>query len=233
MRYAVVLPGSGSSVEFVTRAFGPPLAAAGYELHALPPGDSLPAAVARYRPALLGGVSLGAHLVARWAAGRGAVSHGRTVPADGTPVAAGSVVGLLLALPAWTGAPGAVAAASAYAAGRVESRGTRGARAEASAGAEPWVAAELAAAWPGYGDGLAGTLRAAAATPGPTEDELRRIGVPAGILAFTDDPLHPLAVAERWAALIPRAALSTLALADPAPDRAILGATVLAALGRV
>jgi pimeloyl-ACP methyl ester carboxylesterase len=217
------MPGSGSSADFVTRAFAGPLAAAGYRLHPLSPAsgpdaaaaalDAMDAAVARFHPALLGGVSLGAHVAARWAAGR----------------TAASVAGLLLALPAWTGQPGAVAAASSYAADRVDTLGTAGALAEAAASAEPWVAAELAAAWPAYGSRLAATLRATAASAGPSTGDLRRIPVPTGIVAFAGDPLHPLPVAREWAALIPRAHLSTLALAAPARDRAVLGATALAA----
>jgi pimeloyl-ACP methyl ester carboxylesterase len=92
------------------------------------------------------------------------------------------------------------------------------------------VAAELAAAWPAYGDGLASSLRAAAASSGPTPDELAALAVPAGLVAFRDDPLHPAAVAREWAAALPRAVLRELPLAAPAPDRAILGATTLTAL---
>lgn len=223
MRYAVVVPGSGSSVGFVTRAFGPALAAAGYTLHALPPATgtaavertaaALATAAGRLEPALVGGVSLGAHLVARWAAGR----------ADGP-------AGLLLVLPGWTGAAGEVAAASAYAADRIDHLGTPGALAEAERGTERWVHEELSAAWPAYGDELAATLRATAAATGPTLEELAAIGVPAGVVAFADDPLHPLGVARRWAAAIPRAALRTMRLAEAAADRGVLGTAALAAL---
>jgi pimeloyl-ACP methyl ester carboxylesterase len=225
MRRAVVVPGSGSSVDFVTRAFGPPLAAAGYDLVAVEPAAgpdavagtlrALAEAVRRHRPALVGGVSLGAHLAVRWAA----TAATAEVPPDG----------LLLALPAWTGEPSAVAAASAYAADRLDTLGLAGALAEARAGGEPWVAAELAAAWPGYGDRLAETLRATARSPGPSAAELARVAAPVGIAAFTDDPLHPVAVAAHWAGLLPRAALRTLALADAAADRAVLGAATLVA----
>jgi pimeloyl-ACP methyl ester carboxylesterase len=214
MRYAVLLPGSGSSVDFITRAFGGPLADNGYVLRVVPQSlAALDEAVDRWSPALVGGVSLGAHLAARWAAGVGR-----------------RVGGLLLALPAWTGPPGEVAAASAYAAARVDQLGTPGALAEAARHAEPWVARELAAAWPAYGDALAATLRETAASHGPTAEQLRAVDVPAGVVAFRDDPLHPLAVAREWAALIPRARLVTLALADPAADRSVLGRAALAAL---
>ena len=137
--------------------------------------------------------------------------------------------GLVLALPAWTGAPGAVAAATAASADLVERLGTAAALAAAGT-AVGWVAAELAAAWPAYGDGLAASLRAAAAAPGPTLAELAALPVPAGLVAFADDPLHPAAVAQEWAAAIPRAAVRELPLVAPAADRSVLAATALAAL---
>jgi pimeloyl-ACP methyl ester carboxylesterase len=218
---AVLLPGAGSSAGFVRRAFGPALA--DHELVTVSPvpgpsvvaaaAAALDAAAAAYGPRLrlVGGVSLGAHVAARWAAGR-------------------DVDGLLLALPAWTGAPGPVAAATGAAADQVDRLGLAGALAAARAGGVDWVAEELAAAWPAYGGLLASTLRAAAATPGPSAAELRALDLPVGIAAFADDPLHPLAVAEDWAALLPRAALRRLHLADLAADRGRLGAAARAAL---
>jgi hypothetical protein len=280
---AVVLPGAGSTAEFVTRAFGPPLAEAGYalvtaDLEAGP--DLVPAALAgldeavrRYRVRLAGGVSLGAQLAVRWAAGS---------------AAAAGLHGLLLALPAWSGPPGAVAAVSAVAAAEVEAYGVAGALARAGAagsgtapartagrdtdgrdtagscaagssaagadtagggtagggrggsdaagptegGAVRWVLDELAAAWPRYGANLPAALRAAAGSSGPTRTDLARVGVPAGLAAFVDDPLHPLAVAEQWAATLRWAAVERLRLADPGGDRAVLGAATLRALRR-
>jgi pimeloyl-ACP methyl ester carboxylesterase len=221
---AVLLPGAGSSADFVRRAFGASLAE--YELVAVPPrpGPSvasaafaaLDAAAAAYGPRLrvVGGVSLGAHVAARWAAGR-------------------RLDGLLLALPAWTGQAGpagSVAAATAAAAERVDRLGTAGALAAARAGGVDWVAEELAAAWPRYGELLAPTLRAAAAAPGPSAAELRAVDLPVGVVAFTDDPLHPLDVAEEWTALLPRAALRRLRLADLAVDRGPLGGTAVRGL---
>jgi pimeloyl-ACP methyl ester carboxylesterase len=220
---AVILPGAGSSADFVARAFGRPLRAAGYALVTVPPVPgaglvagavhALDAASARYGPRLrlVGGISLGAHLAARWAVSRAGLG------------------GLLLALPAWTGPPGPIAAATAASAATVDRLGTAGALA-AAGGAVPWVAAELAAAWPSYGPELASSLRAAAAAPGPDLAELAGLDLPVGLAACTDDPLHPYAVAEQWAATLPRAALHRLALADVGPDRAVLGAAALAAL---
>jgi len=223
-RVAVLLPGAGSSADFLRRAFGGPLAAAGYALVAVPPvpGPDLVAGALRalqearaaYGPRLrlAGGVSLGAQLAVRWAAACGP-------PPDG----------LLLALPAWTGPPGAVAAATAASADLVDRLGTAGALARAG-DAVPWVAAELAAAWPAYGPRLAASLRAAAAAAGPSTAQLAGIRVPVGLAAFADDPLHPYPVARAWARALPRAALRGLRLADVAADRSVLGAAALAAL---
>jgi pimeloyl-ACP methyl ester carboxylesterase len=224
---AVLLPGAGSTADFVTRAFGPPLADAGYALVTADPpaGPELAAralagldgAVRQYQVRLAGGVSLGAQLAVRWAAN--------------SPAAAG-LAGLLLALPAWSGPPGAVAAASAAAAAEVEAHGVAEALRRAGPGGTRWVLDELAAAWPRYGPDLAVALRAAAGCPGPTRAELARIGVPVGLAAFVDDPLHPIGVAEQWRSVLRRAALERLRLADPGPDRTALGAATLRALHR-
>ena len=222
----MLLPGAGSSADFGRRAVGGPLAAAGYDLLAVPPVPgpglvaaayaALDAAAATHGPRLrlVGGVSLGAHVATRWAA--------RT----------GTRAGVLAALPAWTGAPGPVAAATASSAALVDRLGTAAAleRAAAGAGAVPWIAAELTAAWPGYGPALADSLRAAAAAPGPDPAELAGLRVPVGLVAFVDDPLHPLGVAQEWARALPRAGMARLRLADLATDRTVLGAAALAAL---
>jgi pimeloyl-ACP methyl ester carboxylesterase len=221
---AVVLPGAGSSAGFVRRAFARPLREAGYALVApapVPGPDlvaasfgALDAAAAEYGPRLrlVGGVSLGAHTAARWTAASGL-----------------ELDGVVLALPAWTGTPGAVAAATVASADLVERLGTDGALAAAGT-AVGWVAAELAAAWPAYGDRLAASLRAAAAAPGPTLAELAALPVPAGLVTFAGDPLHPAAVAHEWAAAMPRATVRELPLVAPAADRSVLATTALAAL---
>jgi pimeloyl-ACP methyl ester carboxylesterase len=216
----VVLPGSGSDAAFVQAAFGAPLRAIGVALHAVAPrsgGDvvagyraALDAALAEPGPVLVGGVSLGAHVAAAWAAERG--------NADGP-------AGLLLALPAWTGPPGdAPAAAAAMAtAAQVRAGGVAGAVAAARAGSPPWLGDELARAWSGYGDGLADALEAAAAEPAPDAAALRSITVPVGIAALADDPVHPLATARTWERLLPRAATCTSTLATFGADPAVLG----------
>ncbi len=169
---AVLLPGTASTGDFVRRAFGAPLAAFGIGLISDDPPRAgtvaerlagLDEAVARYRPVLVGGVSIGAHLAVRWAAAR----TGGHRPD-----------GLLLAMPAWTGPPEAIAAASGAAAGEVERAGVSATLRRIRAGADDWpdagwVVDELAAAWPRYtATELAGTLRATAGSPGPSRGEL-------------------------------------------------------------
>jgi pimeloyl-ACP methyl ester carboxylesterase len=223
---AVVLPGSGSTAEFVARAFSGPVLAAGYALvtadppHAAgDPADEWAAALDGLpcRPALVGGVSLGAHAAARWAAGR--------------PDAAD---GLLLVMPAWTGPPDGVAAVSGGTAEELEATGVDAVLTRLRgipAGSAGWVLTELERAWRHRGRAaLVAELRGVAASPGPTEAQLARVGVPAGVVALSGDPLHPEAVARRWASLLPRASLTTVEHAAVAADRAAVGAAALRAL---
>jgi len=220
---AVLLPGSGSDEVFVRRAFAGPLRDLGIELDAPAPrrgGD----VVAGYRSALdsalrrapglllVGGISLGAHVAAAWAAQHRAAAGDR-------------LRGLLLALPAWTGPPGdAPAALTARATARlVRAGGVDAAVDAARTGAPPWLAAELARSWQGYGDGLAAALEAAAAEPAPDVSALRALTVPAGIAALVDDPVHPPAEARNWQRQLSHAVLSTTTLAAFGADPEVVG----------
>lgn len=142
---------------------------------------------------MVGGVSLGAHVAARWAAAN-----------------PDRCAGLVLALPAWTGAPdGAPAALAARASAEiVRSQGLTA----ALAGTSGWLHDELTRAWHGYGDQLVPHLEEAAESLAPTLDELRSLDVPTGIVGCTDDPVHPIAVARAWAEALPRAVLVTTTL---------------------
>jgi hypothetical protein len=227
---AVVLPGTASSGRFVTAAFGPALVAAGYALvTGDPPAGPAPlecwraelaAGIERFRPALLGGVSLGAHLATEWL-----IRDGRDRP---------GVEGLLVALPGWLGVPGAdtpaVAAALASAA-LVERDGLTAALRAGRDGVPGWLAEELDRSWSRYRpDELCVTLRATASTAAPTAAALAALrDVPVGVAAFTDDPVHPAAVARRWAALPRRAGYVEQPMAAMATDPAALGAATLAA----
>lgn len=219
----MILPGSASDDVFVRSAFAGPLRAVGITLSAPSPRPgadvvdgyraALDAELERGGLLLVGGVSLGAHVAAAWAAACRA-----------------PLTGLLLALPAWSGpADGAPAALAARAtADLVRAGGVHAALDAARAGSPPWLAAELGRAWPRYGSGLAAALEAAAAEPGPDPAALRSLTVPAGIAALVDDPVHPVDEARRWQALLPHAVLHTATLAAFGEDPEVIGrATVL------
>lgn len=223
---AVLAHGAGSTADFLRRAF--PATALGVdEVIALDDrtGNStevtsaLDVAVrgvleAHGSGVVVGGVSLGAHAAATWAAG------------PGSALAAGRLAGLVLALPAWTDAPDDVAAAAAD---DVAAQGVSGVLARLST--DPaligdWVLDELARAWPSYGDdGLAAALRRAGSTPGPGAKRLRSLSVPTAIVSLAEDPLHPYDVAAQWLSLIPHARLAVVPRHDPAAGRDVLGRT--------
>ncbi|MBM7776299.1 pimeloyl-ACP methyl ester carboxylesterase [Actinokineospora baliensis] len=218
---AVLLPGTGSDEVFVRSVFAGPLAAVGVALRTPRPRPGkdlvkahLAALDATEGPVLVGGISLGAHLGALWAAAN-----------------PDRCAGLLLALPAWTGdsagAPAALAAR--HSAADVRSRGLEAALSTAVTGVAPWLAAELTRAWRGYGPALADSLEAAADHPGPAQADLTSLTVPAGVASCTDDPIHPIETAQAWAEALPRAHLGTTSLSAMSTDVEALGrATVLA-----
>lgn len=215
-----MLPGSGSDEVFVRAAFDGPLRALGIRLLAPAPRPGRDV-VAGYRaaldaalsdvegPLLVGGVSLGAHVAVRWAAARRGVG----------------VAGLLLALPAWRGDPdGAPAALAArLTAARIRRDGLAATLDAVRTDTPPWLAAELTRAWTGHGAGLADSLDAAAAEPGPADVELAGLDVPAGVVGVSGDAVHPLAEARRWRALLPRAGLETATFTAFGADPAVLG----------
>lgn len=232
---ALIAHGAGSSAEFVQRAFGAPLRAAGWRLASYDlrgHGASTPvtdeaalgldrhvqdllAVAARTGATLLGGVSMGAHAAAL---------------ATLDPAAPPELAGLLLALPAWTGAPDVVAAANALQAAELRAVGIAPVLERIRRDHPGWVADELAAAWPGHdAASFAAVLSALARSPGPTEQELARIEVPVGVVALEDDPMHPARVAERWNRVLPRSGLERVAFDAPAGDRTVLGRAALGA----
>jgi pimeloyl-ACP methyl ester carboxylesterase len=231
---AVVAHGVGSTADFVARAFGPALIAAGYRLVApdlrghgastpLPDPadhslvahvDDLTALVDRVAAALVGGVSLGAHVAALVAGTR-------------------TVAGLLLALPGWVGQPDATAGANAHWAAELEHAGVTATvqRISREPGVPGWVADEIGTAWPRHDPAsLVAALRAVAVSPGPAATDLGAVTAPVGIVAASDDPAHPLAVAQAYADGLRCAALRACRLADLGADRSRLGALALAAL---
>ncbi|HEX2130802.1 MAG TPA: alpha/beta hydrolase, partial [Actinophytocola sp.] len=121
------------------------------------------------------------------------------------------------------------AASARASAADVRRRGLDGALAGVAEGAPAWLAEELARAWPGYGDGLVGSLELAAGRAAPTAGQLAALRVPVGVAACVDDPIHPDGVAEAWVDALPYAAVRTTRLAVVGRDPEALGrAAVLA-----
>ncbi|HSP39195.1 MAG TPA: alpha/beta fold hydrolase [Frankiaceae bacterium] len=237
-RTAVLAHGAGSSGEFVQRAFGPPLRAAGwclvsYDLRghgrSSPVRDparlgldrhvqDLLTVADRVGATMLGGVSMGAHAAVL------AALDQRAPP---------NLVGLLLALPAWTGEPEAVAAANAVQAAELRAVGTSAVLTRVCRDHPGWVADELAMSWPAHDQtAFASVLDALAMSSAPTDADLGQLPMPVGLVALDDDPMHPAAVAERWSRAIPRAELEHVGFDLPAGDRAVLGRAALAAWDR-
>ena len=169
------------------------------------------------------GISLGAHAVARWAAFRGPSAADR----------------LILALPAWTGAPDATASLTARTADDIRRRGStavlddlRRATPTALAG----LLDMLSMGWEAYPDdaALADALQAAAGQRGPLHAELAAISIPSVVVGLHSDAVHPLRVARAWNRVIPTSRLATTRVERLASDPAGLTAAVrrgIAALG--
>lgn len=227
--YALVLPGSASSVDFLRRAFAPILGTAVIVPVPTDAGDADAIAddLRRARLAvplgarvLVVGVSLGAHAAALWAA---------DLPRR--PAKAGHADHLVLSLPAWTGPPDAVAALSAAAADQLTDGGLEAhlQRLEEEFPGD-WVADEVTRAWRGRSTAeVARTLRATAVSAAPTTAQLRRIQLPTTVLALAGDPMHPESVARTWAASIPCCRLAVVGRHEPGVDVSVLGHAVAAA----
>jgi pimeloyl-ACP methyl ester carboxylesterase len=221
---AVLLPGTGSDDVFIRSVFAAPVAAAGATLVAPEPAPgpdlgrrhllSLDAAYEAHGPVLAGGISFGAHLAAEW-----------------TCAHPSRCAGLLLAMPAWHGAPGdcPAAVAARHSAAAVRRDGLAATLSNASSDVPPWLAAELSRAWRRHGLDLPDSLLAATDRPAPTLAQLAALSLPVGIVAVHDDPLHPASVAAQWAATIPGAELRSLSFADFSADRSALGRAAIAA----
>ncbi|GGN69936.1 alpha/beta fold hydrolase [Nocardia rhizosphaerihabitans] len=213
----VALPGTGSDADFAARAFGPAAAAHGLAFQAVEPDPkaviasctaALDAAAAR-GPVLAAGISLGAAIALDWAAGR------RT-----------AVVGVITALPAWTGAETASSPAALSASVTAEQLRADGLDAviERMRTSSPgWLADALTQSWRGQWPHLPRALDEAAAYAWPTVEQLADSAVPVAVVGASDDPVHPIAVAEQWAATLPQARLHRVTLAELGADPAVLG----------
>jgi pimeloyl-ACP methyl ester carboxylesterase len=222
----VVLPGTGSDDDYVIRAFGPPLHAVGASLVAPQPEprrlvDGYLAALddaAHDGPIAVGGVSIGAAVSLTWA-----LRH------------PDRVVAVLAALPAWTGEPGSSPAAQAarYSAQQLREHGLTATTTQMRASSPPWLAEELTRSWRSQWPDLPDAMDQAAGYVAPTHAQLHDLATPMGVVAASDDPIHPLHVGREWAAAAPDAALRTITLDQLGADPTALGTASLAALAEV
>ncbi|WP_410869634.1 alpha/beta fold hydrolase [Nocardia sp. A7] len=215
----VALPGTGSDADFAARAFGPAAHARGLAFHAVEPDPqaviksctaALDAAAAR-GPVLAAGISLGAAIALDWAA-----EH-RT-----------AVVGVITALPAWTGAETAACPAALSAsvtAEQLRADGLETVIARMRASSPGWLADALTQSWRGQWPHLPAALDEAAGYAWPTSAALADNRVPVAVVGASDDPIHPIAIAEQWASTLPMARLHRITLTDLGKDPAILGHT--------
>lgn len=214
--YCTLLHGAGSTPEFVTRTFAASVRGAGAVLVApdiagmtMPEILTLLEELSPGPDDVIGGVSLGAHAAAAFAAHTG--WHGR----------------LYAAMPAWTGPPGDVAGLTTVTATEIEQHGTARILAElVSTDGDDWVVDELRRAWSAMPQArLVNALRVAGAQPAPTCEELQSVRARVVLVAMADDPTHPLSAAEEWHGCLPDSTLTVLprdlagrtsiALADP------------------
>ena len=220
---AMLLPGTGSDDDYLRRAFTEALSDAGIVVLAAVPEPR--AVVAGYEraldaaaaegPILVGGVSLGAAVATTWA-----IDHpGRTL-------------GVLAALPPWTGAPAeAPASLSArHTAATLRRDGLDATTAAMRASSPNWLAEELTRSWTRQWPDLPDAMEHAAAYVAPTRAQLGRLSVPMGVVGGVDDPIHPIAVAREWAATAPHASLRTLTFDQFGPHPPTLGSACLEAL---
>ncbi|MCB0917007.1 MAG: alpha/beta fold hydrolase [Actinobacteria bacterium] len=216
----VLAHGAGSGASFLQAALpADVLGAAATALLDDRSGDTALVAAAMLRaaeeatgPVILGGVSTGAHAAAIALAGAGP-----------------NVVAGLLLLPAWTGAPSAVAGMLETAADAIASLGIAGVLAELPP--DDWASVEHRRSWGARGtEELVAELRTAAACQGPSVAQLRAIDVPVGIVAMSTDPLHPVSVAARWTREIPGSSWVTMSRTAPDTDIAAFGQAAAAAL---
>lgn len=231
----LLLPGVGSSSQFLLEAFADPLTAAGWRLvaadlrgHGAGPPLVDPAAHAfgrhvedvaalagRVAPEVLGGVSLGGHA------------------AVGAALAGVPCRAVVACLPAWTGRAVLAQGPHAAVADDVRRLGVttivEGFRQDTDM--VPWLREVLVRDWSRHEPAtLAAALVALDGGLAPTSAELSTLPVPLGLVGWPDDPGHPWAVARSWARTAPRAHLEGLRLEDVQARRSALGHAAVASL---
>ncbi|MEX2504270.1 MAG: alpha/beta fold hydrolase [Egicoccus sp.] len=203
----VVAHGVGSSARFVLAAFTGPVLASGRRLVAFDQrghGASDPVreagrhtldhyaadltavvAAGTTRPPAVMGVSLGGHAAVR-AVARGGLG----------------VATVVACLPAWTGRATAGDGPHAAVADEVRATGIAGMvdRFRTDTSMPSWLRTTLITDYPRHDpDSLAAALVALDGGEAPSLDEVASLPVQLGVVAWPDDPGHPLAVAQSWA----------------------------------
>ncbi|OZC99696.1 hypothetical protein CH275_22080 [Rhodococcus sp. 06-235-1A] len=224
-RTAIVLPGTGSDARFAEDAFSAAFESVGLTTIPVEPNPAgvvesylaaLDRAALRHGRILVGGISLGAAVAARWAVDN---------PSN--------TVALALVLPAWTGDPtGSPAALSAeYTAGSLREHGLETVTAAMESSSPPWLARTLRRSWAAQWPDLPDALDEAARHRSLELDELARIEFPAVVVGAVDDAVHPIEVARQWAQVIPGCALRTVTLDSIGRDPGCLGREAVDGLG--
>ncbi len=148
------------------------------------------------------GISLGAHA---------AVLSSRRTDAPHSPP---GPQGYVVALPAWSGDPDAVASATAHTGQAIDANGISRTLADIDARTpnnRRWLVDILRRDWSHYRDEqLAQALLTAAGSAGPTHDDLASITAPTLVIGATEDPLHPMSTARSWAGAIPDSILADI-----------------------
>jgi pimeloyl-ACP methyl ester carboxylesterase len=246
----VVAHGVGSSARFVATAFAGPVLAEGrrlvvYDLRGH--GASLPArrpdehrlavhvadldavvATTRGDVEVVGGISLGGHAAVCAVCRCGAPAM--AAAAGGRPP---SLRAVLACLPAWTGRAARGTGAHAAVAAQVERVGVAGilTQLRGDASLAGWLRETLLTDYTRHDPAsLAAALRALDGGDAPTTAELAALPVPLAVVAWPDDPGHPLAVAEQWVRSAPQAVLRTVAIAELEAGVERLGRRAVAAV---
>ncbi len=231
----LLLHGVGSSRQFLVDAFSVPLVAAGWRLLAAdvrghgratpwpdPSDHTLEHLAADVQDLLrwsgarvVGGVSLGGHAAVE------AVARG------------GHVDGVVACLPAWTGPAEPGVGPHAAVAEQVRAIGIDGMLRGfvQDTAMVPWLRQVLVRDWPACDpSSLEAALLALDGGRAPGPAALAGLDVPLAVVAWDDDPGHPLAVAQRWADLAARSRLEQISLDGAQHDLAVFGVAAVAAL---
>lgn len=231
--------GVGSSSRFVLDAFGGPLVEAGWQVvaHDLRGhGGSTPCAapsdyaidaltrdlrvlVHAVGPRVVAGVSLSGHVAVHYA-----TAHGHTLDAA------------IACLPAWSGRSEAGTGPHAAIADAVDDIGIEGMVASFSQDRSmlPWLRDVLIRDWSSHdAASLRAALRSLDGGEAPSPEAVAELATALALVAWPDDPGHPIEVARRWRNLAPRAELVEATMTAMQDDLTAFGAAAATALDRL